>query len=82
MTLIPTLTEQWKRGQFEFLDVVKRRITTFDEGQLTEMGLWVCKLKTAHFSDVQVKPALTKFAGLTDIQGDYLINTATRHMCG
>lgn len=80
-TLVPDLLQRWKPGQFDFLAAVQQRVTTFDESELTEIGLWICKNKAANFYDVDLKTVLTKFAGLTDIQGDYVINTATRHMC-
>jgi hypothetical protein len=67
----------WKMGEFDYLDAVKQRVTNFDEGQLTQLGLWSCWVG----SRGTVGLSLQRFAHLTEIQADYLITASYKFMC-
>jgi hypothetical protein len=72
-----TNVNHWKMGQFDYLDDVKQRVTNLDESPLTSMGLWGCKMNSRGMAT----NALQHFANLTNIQADYLVTTAYKHMC-
>jgi hypothetical protein len=69
--------DDWKMGQFDYLDAVKKRVNNFDETQLTLMGFWACKVPMRDATS----DTLRHFANLTPIQADYLITTSYKYMC-
>jgi hypothetical protein len=49
---------------------------------LIEMGYWSCRVKASNGGDiVMAKSALQCFGGLTDVQADFVIHSASKSMC-
>jgi hypothetical protein len=69
--------DRWKMGQFDYLDAVKQRVNNFDEDQLTQMGLFSCKVALRGWT----ASTLQHFAHLTSIQADYLVTMSYKYMC-
>jgi hypothetical protein len=82
-TILPKDLTEWKKGQFEFLDDVQKRVDEISESQLSEMAIWICKVNAATGGNglAKTKKATEKFAHLDDVEADYLNNTATKHLC-